>query len=46
MNIQNLTTLEKEIYQQPVLKIVAVQTGRCILEGSLTEFDIFGDHIE
>lgn len=34
MNIQNLTTLEKEIYQQPVLKVITVQTSRSILNTS------------
>lgn len=46
MDPRNLINSEKEKYQQPMLKIVAVQTGRCILEGSLTELDFFGDHIE
>ena len=31
MNTQNLTTPEKEIYQQPVLKVITIQTSRCIL---------------
>lgn len=34
MNTQNLTTQEKEIYQQPMLKVIAVQTSRSILQTS------------
>lgn len=34
MNTQNLTTPEKEIYQQPVLKVITIQTSRCILNTS------------
>ena len=34
MNTQNLTTPEKEIYQQPVLKVITVQTSRSILNTS------------
>ena len=34
MNTQNLTALEKEIYQQPVLKVITVQTSRSILNTS------------
>ena len=38
MNTQNLTTPEKEIYQQPVLKVITIQTSRCILlESGTTE---------
>ena len=38
MNTQNLTTPEKEIYQQPMLKVITIQTSRCILvESGTTE---------
>lgn len=46
MNPRNLINSEKEKYQQPMLKVIAIQTGRCILEDSLTESDFFEDHIE
>ena len=38
MNTLNLTTPEKEIYQQPMLKVIFVQTSRSILlESGMTE---------
>lgn len=38
MNTQNLTTPEKEIYQQPVLKVITIQASRSILlESGMTE---------
>ena len=46
MNTQNLTTPEKEIYQQPTLKVITIRTNRCILENSNTEFEFGGDHIQ
>ena len=32
--MQNLTTPEKEIYQQPMLKVITIQASRCILQVS------------
>ena len=34
MNSKNLTTLEKEVYQQPELKVITIQTSRSILNTS------------
>ena len=34
MNTQNLTTPEKEIYQQPMLKVITIQASRSILNTS------------
>lgn len=34
MNTHNLTTPNKEIYQQPMLKVITIQTGGRILGGS------------
>lgn len=47
MNMQNLTTPQKEIYQQPVLKVIAVQASRSILKTSdPTETNGVWDDIE
>lgn len=47
MNIQNLTTLEKEIYQQPMLKVITIQTSRSILlESGMTETGGAFDNVE
>ena len=48
MNTQNLTTPEKEIYQQPMLKVIAFQTRYCVLNvsGGDSELSFGGDEIE
>ena len=47
MNTQNFTTPEKEIYQQPVLKVITIQTSRCILlESGTTETGGPFDNVE
>lgn len=47
MNSQNLTNPDKEIYQQPTLKVITVRTNRCILDGSNdTYFEPGGDHVQ
>lgn len=49
MNTQNLTALEKEIYQQPMLKVIAVQTSRCCVlnvSGGDSELGFGGNEIE
>lgn len=44
MNTYNLTNSEKEIYQQPVVKVIAIQAGRSILQDSVYQFG--GDEIQ
>ena len=47
MNMQKLTNLEKEIYQQPVLKVISIQNSRSILNTSdPTETNGVWDDIE